>query len=235
MQPATEGRFTCDVAVVGSALAGMVAALALAESGAAVALIGPRPDAAAIERDTRSTALFGPSLILLDHLKLDKSLTQRAQKLSGLRLVDATDRLIRAPEVLFEAHELGLEMFGLNFENADLLRALSGAVTGHPRIAWRSGLATGFAISEATAEIILAGGERLTCRLLVGADGAASVTRRAAGIGAQAWSYPQVAIASRFGHSRPHLAVSTELHRRAGPLTTVPLPGNNSSLVWVET
>ena len=31
------------------------------------------------------------------------------------------------------------------------------------------------------------------------------------------------------------LAITTELHRRSGPLTTVPLPGNASSLVWVET
>ena len=29
-------------------------------------------------------------------------------------------------------------------------------------------------------------------------------------------------------------AISTELHRRAGPLTVVPLPGGASSLVWVE-
>ena len=29
-------------------------------------------------------------------------------------------------------------------------------------------------------------------------------------------------------------AITTELHRRAGPLTTVPLPGDASSLVWVE-
>ena len=37
-----------------------------------------------------------------------------------------------------------------------------------------------------------------------------------------------------FGHSRPHNGTVNELHRRSGPLTTVPLPGLHSSLVWVE-
>src|SRR5690606_22603016 len=36
-------------------------------------------------------------------------------------------------------------------------------------------------------------------------------------------------------HGRPHHGISTEFHRRAGPFTTVPLPGRWSSLVWVET
>ena len=47
-------------------------------------------------------------------------------------------------------------------------------------------------------------------------------------------AYGQTAIAATFRHSRPHGGITTELHRRAGPLTTVPLPGDASSLVWVE-
>ena len=50
----------------------------------------------------------------------------------------------------------------------------------------------------------------------------------------RSWSYPQSAVAAVFRHSRGHEGVTTELHRRTGPLTTVPLPGNMSSLVWVE-
>jgi hypothetical protein len=53
-----------------------------------------------------------------------------------------------------------------------------------------------------------------------------------AGIATHTWTYDQAAIAATFGHTRPHTAITTELHRRAGPLTTVPLPGDTSSLVW---
>ena len=50
----------------------------------------------------------------------------------------------------------------------------------------------------------------------------------------RSWGYPQAAIVTSFGHTRPHNGTVNELHRRSGPLTTVPLPGIHSSLVWVE-
>ena len=36
-------------------------------------------------------------------------------------------------------------------------------------------------------------------------------------------------------HDVPHGEISTEFHRPPGPLTLVPLPGDRSSVVWVET
>ena len=42
-------------------------------------------------------------------------------------LVDATGSLLRAPEVLFEASEIGLEAFGYNVPNAALTSALDAA------------------------------------------------------------------------------------------------------------
>ena len=48
------------------------------------------------------------------------------------------------------------------------------------------------------------------------------------------WNYDQVAIATSFAHSMGHGDISVEYHRAAGPFTTVPLPGDRSSLVWME-
>src|SRR6185312_4044971 len=78
-------------------------------------------------------------------------------------------------------------------------------------------------------------GRTLGARLVVAADGRDSPTRTAAGIPATSWSYTQTAIVTTFAHGRAHGGVSAELHRRPGPLTIVPGPGNTSSLVWVET
>jgi len=50
----------------------------------------------------------------------------------------------------------------------------------------------------------------------------------------RAWAYPQAAVVTSFQHSRPHQETVNELHRQAGPLTTVPLPGRRSALVWME-
>jgi 2-octaprenyl-6-methoxyphenol hydroxylase len=93
---------------------------------------------------------------------------------------------------------------------------------------------TGLSVSPDDVEVRLADGSAVTACLVVGADGRSSSCRTAAGIGAQTWSYDQSALTCTFSHQRPHDGVSTEFHRAAGPLTVVPLPGQASSLVWVE-
>ncbi len=70
-------------------------------------------------------------------------------------------------------------------------------------------------------------------RLLVGADGARSLARAAAGIATRRRSYPQTALTLNLAHARPHGDTSTEFHTESGPFTLVPLPGQRSSLVWV--
>jgi 2-octaprenyl-6-methoxyphenol hydroxylase len=70
---------------------------------------------------------------------------------------------------------------------------------------------------------------------VLAADGRNSHLRREAGIGTVSWSYEQMAIAVSFSHSQGHRDTSSEYHKPAGPFTTVPLPGNRSSLVWMET
>jgi len=77
-------------------------------------------------------------------------------------------------------------------------------------------------------------GTVISATLAVAADGRASATRTAAGLQARSWTYGQTAIATSFSHERPHNGVCIELHRDGGPFTLVPLPGNRSSLVWVE-
>jgi 2-octaprenyl-6-methoxyphenol hydroxylase len=82
--------------------------------------------------------------------------------------------------------------------------------------------------------LTLAEGGTIETALAVAADGRGSRAPAAAGIAVEAWDYPQAAVAASFGHSRPHHATVNELHRPMGPLTTVPLPGHCSAVVWVE-
>jgi 2-octaprenyl-6-methoxyphenol hydroxylase len=70
--------------------------------------------------------------------------------------------------------------------------------------------------------------------LAVAADGRRSKLREAAGIATEEWRYPQAALVCDFAHSLPHHDTSTEFHTEHGPFTLVPLPGNRSSLVWVD-
>lgn len=227
-------RRSADVMVVGTGLAGLAAALSLARRGVATSLVGPRVDATTVRTDTRSTALFGPSLALLKRIGVLDRLGDRAVPLVGLRLIDATGGLVRAPEVLFEAREVGRTYFGLNIENGLLLATLAGAVGESPLITWHAETVASLCPGEDDVAVQFTRGGSLTVRLVVAADGARSLCRTAAAIPARTWEYPQTAIATRFDHRRPHKGISTELHRRPGPLTTVPLAGHRSALVWVE-
>src|SRR5690606_14132067 len=117
----------CDVLVVGTGAAGLVAALAMAQAGYATISVGPAIEPA---RDTRTTALFTGSVALLNNLGLGALLKPAMVPMTGLRLIDDTGGIWRAPEVLFRAEELGLDAFGINIDNAALSTALLTAARG---------------------------------------------------------------------------------------------------------
>src|ERR1700704_2932326 len=94
--------------VVGGGPAGLTAAVALAQGGVPTVLAGKRPSGA----DTRTTALLGGSVTALETLGVWTLCAAEAAPLKVMRIVDDTGRLWRAPEVKFEATEIGLEAFG---------------------------------------------------------------------------------------------------------------------------
>lgn len=218
-----------DVAIVGAGPAGLAAGLACAEAGLRTIVIGPPPDS----RDARTAALMDGSINLLKRLSLWDKVASAAEPLRGIRLIDATGGLLRAPEVLFEASEIGLSAFGYNIPNAALTSALEAMP--HPLLTRLiDPKATVSDLAGAHAVLSTSTGRTIIARLIVAADGRDSPARTAAGIPTTSWSYPQTAVVATFAHSRPHRGVSTELHQPMGPLTVVPAPGNTSNLVWVE-
>lgn len=221
-----------SIAVVGSGPAGMIAALALAGRGHEVALVGPLPTAEMLAADTRTAALFVPSIALVENLGLWPQLRPPSAPIAGIRLIDDTGSLFRAPQTLFHAREVGFEAFGYNVVNAVLVECLMRRIGGKMLVVDRT--AAGAEIDGGEVTIRIDGGGEIRCRLAVAADGRNSVTRAAAGIAVTRFDYPQSALAVSFSHPAPHEGISTEFHRPNGPLTTVPLPGLRSSLVWVE-
>ena len=226
----------CDVLVVGTGPAGLIAALAMAQAGFSTIAVGPSLDPALAARDTRTTALFTGSVAMLDRLGLGARLGAALVPMTGIRLIDDTGSVWRAPEVLFRATELDLATFGMNIDNAALNITLLAAAGAQSNLRLVEGtVEPGFAPAAETVSIRLGGGDRLSARLIVGADGRGSLSRTEAGVEARTSPYPQAAVATRFRHARPHDNISSEFHRPAGPMTTVPLAGLESSLVWVET
>jgi 2-octaprenyl-6-methoxyphenol hydroxylase len=219
---------TVDVAVVGGGPTGLMAAIALAAAGVETALISKTPPA-----DNRTTALLSGSVAALEALEVWPLCRDQSAPLTAIRMIDDTPRLIRAPEVLFEAAEIGLEAFGHNIENRHLIAALDRRAAALPQLIRMNAMVAAVEPGDAGVTIRLDGGNEVAARLVVGADGRKSLCRAAAGIATEQRNYPQAALTLNLGHARPHNGVSTEFHTESGPFTLVPLPGLRSSLVCV--
>jgi 2-octaprenyl-6-methoxyphenol hydroxylase len=210
----------------------MAAALALARMGVETALIGPPATPAA---DRRTTALIGPSIRLMLNLDAWEAVQSYAEPIAAVRLADDRGGLIRAPEMLFKASEIGLASFGANLPNSALTAALQAAAARAPALTRiETAGVTAIVPRSAGVRLTLAEGGSIDAALAVAADGRGSHAPVAAGIPVRTWDYPQAAVVASFCHSRLHEDTVNELHRQSGPLTTVPLPGRHSALVWVE-
>lgn len=217
-----------DIVVVGGGPAGLMAALALATADVPVTLIART---AAV--DNRTSALLAGSVNALETIGVWPRCREQSAPLSVMRIVDDTGRLVRAPETRFDAAEIGLEAFGYNIANRDLVAAMLQTAQTFPVLTIIDDVVKAVDVTGPHVTLTLAGGRTLTPRLAIGADGRRSLCREAAGIVLDTHRYPQSALTLTFAHSRDHGFTSTEFHTPSGPFTLVPLPGRRSSLVWV--
>jgi 2-octaprenyl-6-methoxyphenol hydroxylase len=221
-------REAAQVVVIGGGPTGLTAAIALAAAGVETVLISKTPPA-----DNRTTALLSGSVSALEALDVWPLCRADSAPLTAIRLIDDTARLLRAPEVMFEAAEIGLEAFGHNIENRLLVAALDRRAARLPQLRRIDATVAAVAPGDAGVTIRLDDGGTLRASLVVGADGRKSLCRAAADIETEQRSYPQAALTLNLGHARAHNGISTEFHTESGPFTLVPLPGLRSSLVCV--
>jgi ubiquinone biosynthesis UbiH/UbiF/VisC/COQ6 family hydroxylase len=222
-----------DVAVVGPGVAGLATALGLAQQGLKVALVGPRArihqPAPEAPYDARIYALAPGSAALLERLGVwGRVDAERVCPVERMRVFgDAGD------ELTFDAYAATVERLATIVEESELARVLDAACDYQPAItridAAFQALETP---SSGTAELQLADGRRVSVALLVGADGANSAVRAAAGISAELKPYLQTALVANFECERPHLNTAWQWFTDEGIVALLPLPGHRVSLVW---
>jgi 2-octaprenyl-6-methoxyphenol hydroxylase len=218
-----------DAAIVGGGLAGRVAAIAVAQAGLATLHLAP-----ASPPDRRTSALMAPSVAYLQGLGVVGDPPAFGEPLRQIRIIDATNRLLRAPETLFDSAEAGLAAFGWNFANIALAERCEAAAAMLPNLTTRAEAATDIRIGDEGSTLTLAGGETIEMPLVVGADGRNSPVRRAAGIGVREHAFDHAALVCDLELSRPLLGQSVEFHYPDGPFTLVPAGERRANLVWID-
>lgn len=227
---------TCDILVVGAGATGLMAAIAFARAGRHVTLVGKKPP----PLHGRTVALFEGSLRALDALGLADALSGHSAAIRSFRIVDDTGSMFAPPPAIFESADIGLDAFGQNIANDDLVHALAAIAEDTASLARRDAMVAAYDFASDHVRATLDDGTTIDARLVIAADGHASPARKAAGIETRQWDYPQVALTALLRHRRTNGAFSTEFHTRSGPFTFVPMPPlpdapHRSSLVWLMT
>jgi len=223
-----------DIVVAGGGLTGLAAAICVARLGFKTLHLSPSGTA-----DPRTSALMGPSTEFLLQSGLIDDADALGTRLTKIRIIDSTSRLIRAPETLFDSAEAGLQAFAWNFPNAALLEAFSKQVPEGGSYRQRDALLQSFARTDDGFEIQIADRKsgktsQVTAHLLVGADGKQSTVRKVAGIGVRNHAFEQSALVCDLELQRPVADTSVEFHYPNGPFTLVPAGGNVANLVWID-
>ncbi|TLY77799.1 MAG: 2-octaprenyl-3-methyl-6-methoxy-1,4-benzoquinol hydroxylase [Gammaproteobacteria bacterium] len=227
-----------DVVVVGGGPVGACAAALLARGagGAAlrVALLEPAPPAplpAAAPLRTRVVALSRASeRILKTAGAWSRMPPERVSAYERMRVWHESVAPDSDAVLEFDAADVGEPNLGYIAENQLLQWALLGAFAeagGHLEPASLESLE----ITDAGVGV-LTGRGRLAARLVVGADGAESRVREAAGIAADIAGYRQTAIIATVATFRPHEATAWQRFMRDGTLAFLPLADGTSSIVW---
>jgi len=236
-RPAAAPPLDVDVAIIGGGLVGASLAAALAGTGVRLLLVESAPFGRSGQPsfDERTTALGNASRRIFESLGCWSALAPEAAAIRVIHVSEAG----RFGFARLDAAEQGIDAFGYVVANRAIGAALWERLRGAPDLTLRvPARAEEVAINAATAELTVAGegGERqrVTARLLVGADGADSQVRALAGIGARVEDYDQVAVVANVAADRPHRDIAYERFTRGGPLAVLPLHDGSLAVIWAR-
>ena len=220
-----------DVIIAGGGITGLTLACALKHTGLRIGVIDqrePRP----LEDDyaLRVSAINRASLKVFNAVGAFERMQQlRVSPFSEMQVWDSTG----VGQIHFDAAELGLDTLGYIIENNVIQLALQAVLKQSETIDWLCPAEIeSLDISAAQKQVRLTDGSTLTAQLIVGADGANSVVRKAMGIELVRKSYQQQAIVCTVATEFDHQQTAWQCFLPSGPLAFLPLADGNCSIVW---
>lgn len=223
-----------DVAIVGGGMAGLVLSCLLGDSGFSVCVVDAEDPQHFATPSGRTVALMGGSIDIIKATGIWPDIIDKICPLDTLRIIDDSAGHVSPLQIDFKPQDIGRSSFGYNIPHHVLKPALIQRIQTLENIFYLPKTrVSDIAVSPARVTLTTDHGV-YTARLVIGTDGKKSIVRQTAHIELDKKSYGQTAMTCLIRHTRPHHNISTEHHRPGGPFTYVPLPGNVSSIVWVE-
>lgn len=221
------------VAICGGGLVGATLAVALAQLELDVILIESHPfgNVGQPSFDERTTALSNGSRRVFEGLGIWPLIGREATPIRGIHVSDKG----RFGFARIEARQQGLDQLGHVVVNRVMgaalwqrLQASSVEIVAPARVV---------AVEldgEHRSVVCERGGERIAiqAQLVVAADGARSVVRESAGVGAATWQYEQTAIVTNVVTQRFHDHIAYERFTPQGPIALLPMTDGRCGVVW---
>ncbi|RSE93003.1 UbiH/UbiF family hydroxylase [Achromobacter aegrifaciens] len=219
-----------QIVVCGAGIVGLSTALALARRGQRVAVRAPRarvPPADPDRYHPRVYAISPASQRFLAELGVwDAMPASRLTPVNAMEIHGDADG-----QVNLSAWQAALPQLAWIVESGEIERVLIQAVRMFG-IPWLEDRCTGYRDGAIDTE----SGARIEAELFVGADGAASPLREAAGLKHESVSYDDTGLVVHLDAERPHQGTAFQWFRDDGVLALLPLPdtsaGPQVSMVW---
>ncbi|UWQ06477.1 FAD-dependent monooxygenase [Aliiroseovarius crassostreae] len=231
-------KLDADILIVGGGLNGPALGLALADCGFDVTIVDamPKGTRGADDFDGRGYALALASQRLLSAIGVWPKVAPHSQPLLDIRISDGRAGEGPGPFVLeFDHAEIDEGPMGYMVEDRFLSRAFLDAVEAHPKITLiDQETVVAQEVGPASVTLTLGSGKTLTGQIVVGCDGRRSGTCERAGIKRWGHDYGQTSLVCAVDHELPHNGAAHQFFMPPGPLAILPLPGNQSSIVWTE-
>lgn len=219
-----------QIVVCGTGIVGLAAALGLARDGQKVVLLGPRKQPEPAQPDVyfpRVYALSAESRRFLEQLGVWGMLdADRVTPVESMQVYGDA-----GGHVALQAWQAVQQQMAWILESSELERVLQQAVRVFG-VAWHddrfAALQNGTVLTES--------GRSLPAALVIGADGAKSPVRAAAGISFTSRPYHQTGLVTHLTAERPHSNAAMQWFTSDGVLALLPMPdtseGHQVSMVW---
>ena len=224
-----------EITVVGAGVVGSSLACLLSKQGIKVTLLD-RGSPLSLSKSSilqdRTLALNLSSINLFKELNIWHELKKQTTPFERMFVWDSKG----SSPLEFLAEEIKKKELGYIISNNTILKSLNKLIQDSPKITLKQQTElSGIDIKENEICISFLGGERISSKLIIGADGINSTLRKKAKIKTRTWSYDQRAFVAGLKTEKFHEYTAWQLFTPTGPIALLPfdlMEGSNISLVW---